>query len=61
MHFDKGITIKQGQAPVINYIDKSIDLLNDENVVLDDIRTHTLQLEDAAHDYKIFDEKQEDV
>jgi S-(hydroxymethyl)glutathione dehydrogenase/alcohol dehydrogenase len=29
-------------------------------VVLDDIITHTLPLEDAAHGYKIFDEKQED-
>ncbi|WP_231489789.1 zinc-dependent alcohol dehydrogenase [Pedobacter sp. Leaf170] len=58
--FDKGITIKQGQAPVINYIDKLIGLVNDGKVVLDDIITHTLPLEDAAHGYKIFDEKEDD-
>ncbi|RDC56150.1 glutathione-dependent formaldehyde dehydrogenase [Pedobacter chinensis] len=58
--FDKGITIKQGQAPVLNYIDTLIGLVNDGKVVLDDIISHTLPLEDAAHGYKIFDEKQED-
>jgi len=58
--FDKGITIKQGQAPVLNYIDKLIELVNDNKVALDDIITHTLPLEDAAHGYKIFDEKEED-
>lgn len=58
--FDKGITIKQGQAPVLNYIDHLIDLVKEEKVVLDDIITHTLPLEDAAHGYKIFQEKEED-
>ena len=58
--FDKGITIKQGQAPVLNYIDHLIDLVREEKVILDDIITHTLPLEEAAKGYKIFDEKQED-
>ncbi|SEI37193.1 alcohol dehydrogenase [Dyadobacter koreensis] len=58
--FDKGLTIKQGQAPVLNYIDHLIDLVKEEKVVLDDIITHSLPLEQAAHGYKIFDEKQED-
>ena len=58
--FDKGITIKQGQAPVLNYIDHLINLVKEEKVVLDDIITHTLPLEDATHGYKIFDEKEED-
>jgi S-(hydroxymethyl)glutathione dehydrogenase/alcohol dehydrogenase len=58
--FDKGITIKQGQAPVLNYIDHLIDLVKEDKVVLDDIITHTLPLEDAAHGYKIFQEKDED-
>ncbi|MNI57063.1 hypothetical protein D3C73_1121020 [compost metagenome] len=58
--FDKGITIKQGQAPVLNYIDKLVGLVNDGKVVLDDIITHTLPLDQAAHGYKIFDEKEED-
>lgn len=58
--FDKGITIKQGQAPVLNYIDKLIDLVNEGKVILDDIITHTLPLSDVTHGYKIFDEKKED-
>jgi S-(hydroxymethyl)glutathione dehydrogenase/alcohol dehydrogenase len=58
--FDKGITIRQGQAPVLNYIDHLIDLVREEKVVLDDIITHTMPLEDAAHGYKIFQEKEED-
>jgi S-(hydroxymethyl)glutathione dehydrogenase / alcohol dehydrogenase len=57
--FDKGITIKQGQAPVLNYIDKLIGLVQDNKVVLDDIITHTLPLSEAAHGYKIFDEKED--
>ncbi|GGC64323.1 glutathione-dependent formaldehyde dehydrogenase [Pedobacter quisquiliarum] len=58
--FDKGITIKQGQAPVLNYIDHLIDLVTQEKVVLDDIISHNLPLSDVAHAYKIFDEKQDD-
>jgi alcohol dehydrogenase len=58
--FDKGITIKQGQAPVLNYIDHLIELVIQEKVVLDDIISHNLPLSDVAHAYKIFDEKQDD-
>jgi S-(hydroxymethyl)glutathione dehydrogenase/alcohol dehydrogenase len=58
--FDKGITIKQGQAPVLNYIDILIALVNEGKVVLDDIISHTLPLEQAAYGYEIFDKKEED-
>ncbi len=58
--FDKGITIKQGQAPVLNYIDKLIELVNADKVVLDDIITHSLPLSEAAHGYELFDKKQDD-
>jgi S-(hydroxymethyl)glutathione dehydrogenase/alcohol dehydrogenase len=58
--FDKAITIKQGQAPVLNYIDHLIDLVKQEKVVLDDIISHTLPLSEVAHAYKIFDEKEDD-
>jgi len=58
--FDKGLTIKQGQAPVINYIDHLIELVKEERVVLDDIITHTLPLSEVAQGYKIFDEKEDD-
>jgi alcohol dehydrogenase len=58
--FDKGLTIKQGQAPVVNYIDKLIDLVSTGKVVLDDIISHSLPLAEAAHAYKIFDEKEDE-
>jgi S-(hydroxymethyl)glutathione dehydrogenase/alcohol dehydrogenase len=58
--FDKGLTIKQGQAPVLNYIDKLIELVSSGKVVLDDIITHKLPLSEASHAYKIFDEKEDD-
>lgn len=58
--FDKGITIKQGQAPVLNYIDKLIDLVQNNKVKLDDIITHTLPLSEATKGYELFDKKQDD-
>ena len=58
--FDKAITIKQGQAPVLNYVDKLIDLVQNEKVVLDDIITHTLPLSEASKGYEIFDKKEDD-
>ena len=58
--FDKGITIKQGQAPVLNYIDHLIELVKTEKVVLDDIISHTLPLAEASHAYDIFKNKEDD-
>lgn len=58
--FDKGLTIKQGQAPVLNYIDKLTGLVKDEKVILDDIITHRLPLAEAAKGYEIFDKKEDD-
>lgn len=58
--FDKGITLKMGQAPVLNYIDHLIDLVKQDKVQLDDIITHRLPLTQVEHAYKIFDEKEED-
>lgn len=58
--FDKGLTLRMGQAPVLNYIDHLIDLVKEEKVVLDDIISHTLPLSEVTHGYEIFDKKQED-
>jgi S-(hydroxymethyl)glutathione dehydrogenase/alcohol dehydrogenase len=55
--FDKGITIKQGQAPVLNYIDHLIDLVMQKKVVLDDIITHTVPLAKVTEAYTMFDDK----
>jgi len=57
--FDKGLTIRQGQVPVLNYIDHLIDLVKTERVVLDDIVSHVLPLDKAAHAYDIFKHKKD--
>ena len=58
--FDKGITVKQGQAPVLNHIDHLLDLVKNEKVVLDDIISHRMPLSQVAHAYDIFKNKEED-
>lgn len=57
--FDKGITIRGGQALVLNYIDELLKLVEERKVVLNDIITHTLPLEQAAYGYDIFSKKQD--
>ena len=48
------------EARILNYIDKLIDLVKDNKVVLDDIITHTLPLSEATKGYEIFDKKEDD-
>jgi S-(hydroxymethyl)glutathione dehydrogenase/alcohol dehydrogenase len=57
--FDKGLKLRQGQAPVHNYIDKLLQLVVSKKVVLEDIITHTLPLSQAVHGYDIFNKKQD--
>ena len=58
--FDKGITLRGGQAPVQRYIDQLMNHVQQGEVTLDDIITHRLPLDQAEHGYKIFNEKKED-
>jgi len=58
--FDKGLSIKIGQASIYNYIDELITLVKDEKIILDDIITHTLPLSEVEHAYKIFANKEDD-
>ncbi len=58
--FDKGVTLKMGQAPVQVYIDELLQLVRDKKVILDDVISHTLPLHQAEHAYKIFCDKQDD-
>ncbi|GAB3170928.1 zinc-dependent alcohol dehydrogenase [Telluribacter humicola] len=58
--FDKGLTIKMGQAMVQRYIDHLFDLVKNEKVVLNDIITHEIPLIEASHGYDIFKHKQDD-
>jgi S-(hydroxymethyl)glutathione dehydrogenase/alcohol dehydrogenase len=58
--FDKGITLRTGQAPVHKYIDHLMELVASSKVRLDDIITHRLPLSEAPHAYEIFCKKQEE-
>ncbi|OUJ75370.1 zinc-dependent alcohol dehydrogenase [Hymenobacter crusticola] len=57
--FDKGITIRGGQAPAQKHIDKLLEYIVQGKVKLDDIITHRLPLADAAHGYDIFRNKKD--
>lgn len=58
--FDKGITLRTGQAPVHRYIDELLELVQNKKVILDDIITHRLPLDQAAYAYDIFCDKKDD-
>jgi len=58
--FDKGITLKGGQAPVHKHIDTLLNYVKEGKVKLDDIITHRLALSEVAHGYSIFKKKEED-
>jgi S-(hydroxymethyl)glutathione dehydrogenase / alcohol dehydrogenase len=57
--FDKGLTLKTGQAPVHKFIDELYDWVQQGKIRLDDIITHTLPLNQASHAYDIFNKKQD--
>lgn len=57
--FDKGLTIRMGQAPVHKYIDHLEKLVEDRKVILDDIITHPMPLAEAEKGYKIFNDKKD--
>ena len=57
--FDKGLTIKTGQAPVQKYIDHLISLVVAGRVTLNDIITHKLPLSAASDAYDIFKKKED--
>jgi len=57
--FDKGITLKGGQAPAHKYIDELLAHVNEGRVKLDDIITHRLALTEVSHGYDIFKRKED--
>ncbi|TXF79019.1 zinc-dependent alcohol dehydrogenase [Chryseobacterium sp.] len=57
--FDKGLTIKAGQAPVHAIIDKLMNHVVAGEVVLDDMITHKLSLDEVSKGYEMFDKKQD--
>lgn len=52
--FDKGITLKGGQAPAQKYIDKLLDHVVKGDIKLNDIITHRLPLTQVSHAFDIF-------
>ena len=57
---DKGLQIWTGQAPVHNYIDGLIKLIETGKIRTDDIITHSIPLSEVAHGYTIFNKKEDD-
>jgi threonine dehydrogenase-like Zn-dependent dehydrogenase len=59
--FDKGITMRMGQAHVKRWIDDIMPALEDDSDPLgtEDLTTHPLPLEQAPQGYEIFKHKQD--
>lgn len=59
--FDKGITLRMGQAHVKRWIDDLVPLVTDDSDPLGvmDLATHRLPLDQAPHGYEIFQKKQD--
>ncbi|MCC3159230.1 glutathione-dependent formaldehyde dehydrogenase [Hymenobacter sp. 15J16-1T3B] len=57
--FDKGITLRGGQAPAHKHIDKLLQYVVEGKVKLDDVISHKLPLSEAAHGYDIFRNKKD--
>lgn len=57
--FDKGVSIKTGQALVQHYIDELLSIVKSKKVILKDIISHTLPLDKAPHAYDIFLKKKD--
>ena len=57
--FDKGITLRGGQAPAQKHIDVLLKYVEEGRVQLNDIITHRLPLSEIAHGYSIFKKKED--
>ena len=59
--FDKGVTIRMGQAHVKRWIDDIMPIVTDDADPLgtEDLTTHKLPLEQAPHGYDIFQKKED--
>ena len=57
--FDKGLTVKAGQVPVHNIIDRLLGYVEQGKVTLEDIITHRMPLSEVSKAYEIFDKKED--
>lgn len=58
--FDKGLTFKMGQTHVQSYLPELLTHIEEGRLKPADIITHRMSLEEAAHGYEIFNNKEED-
>lgn len=59
--FDKGLTIRGGQAPVHAFLDELIPLVEAGKLTAEDLVSHRMALDDAPRAYEVFNEKRENV
>jgi threonine dehydrogenase-like Zn-dependent dehydrogenase len=58
--FDKGLELRMGQAHVKRWVPEILPLLTDDDPLgVEDLKTHSLPLEEAPHGYEIFQKKQD--
>src|SRR3954447_10323554 len=59
--FDKGVTLRMGQAHVKRWVDDIMPLLtgDDDPLGVDDLVTHRMPLDEAPHAYEIFKNKED--
>jgi S-(hydroxymethyl)glutathione dehydrogenase / alcohol dehydrogenase len=58
--FERNITMKMGQAPVIHYMPKLFEMVSNGEFDPTDIITHKIPLEDAAKGYEMFNDRKDD-
>jgi threonine dehydrogenase-like Zn-dependent dehydrogenase len=60
--FDRGVTMRMGQAHVKRWVDDLLPLVSDDADPLGvlDLTTHQVPLEEAPHMYEVFQKKHDD-
>lgn len=58
--FERNITLKMGQAPVIHYMPELYKMIKEGVFDPTDIITHRLPISRAEHGYQVFNDKEED-
>ena len=58
--FERNVTIKTGQAPVVHYMPKLYEMITNGDIDPTQIITHRVPLEKASEAYKIFHDHEEE-
>ncbi|WP_182104215.1 zinc-binding dehydrogenase, partial [Niallia taxi] len=59
--FERNITVKAGQAPVIHYMPMLFDKITNGEIDPTEIITHRVSLDDASNAYKMFNDHEDEV